>query len=66
MCRMILKTMRLVGNTKVKIIKTIKMRVRIYMDNVWEVVDYYDKQLFKGSIADCEAFVRLKKEGHIE
>jgi DNA repair protein RadC len=35
------------------------MKVRLHLDNTYEVVD--NQQLFKGSLADREAFIRLRE-----
>ncbi len=40
-------------------------------DDTYQVVDYYNpdeqeyKVLFQGSIADCEAWIRLRKGGYL-
>lgn len=48
-------------------------RVRYYCDDDYEVLEiredenneWHESQLFKGSLADCEAFIRLSKGGYI-
>jgi hypothetical protein len=48
-------------------------KVRFYMDGLYEVVrrdyvsDYEDKEtvVFQGSLSDCEAYIRLKKDGYM-
>lgn len=40
-------------------------RVQFYQDDEYEVLDKYYNQVFKGSLADCEAWIRLTKEGYL-
>ena len=42
-----------------------RFRVRLYMNNTYEVIDYssYDS-LVQGSLADCEAWIRLREVGY--
>lgn len=40
-------------------------RVQFYQDDDFEVVDKDYNQLFKGCLADCEAYIRLKESGYL-
>ena len=51
-----------------------KFRVSYYQDNNYEVLEWitdrdecdeYELQVFKGSISDCEAYIRLKEGGYL-
>lgn len=50
-----------------------KYRVRFYQDNEYEVVELkqdsngieYELSCFQGSLADCEAWIRLHSEGYM-
>jgi len=55
----------------------IKYKVRLDMDNTYQVIEIWrgDRELlgenkeeviYSGSIADCEAFIRLKEGGYLE
>ena len=46
--------------------------VHLYMDDIYEVVvvdysgdDYTYETVFKGSLADCESYIRLKEGGYM-
>jgi len=42
-----------------------RFRVRFYMDNTYEVIDYSSyESFFQGSLADCEAWIRLREGGY--
>lgn len=41
------------------------MKVRPYTNLEYEVIDENYNHLFKGSLADCEAFIRLTEGGHM-
>ena len=42
-----------------------KYRVTIYIDDVYEVWNIEEQeQEFKGSLADCEAWIRLQEGGY--
>jgi len=59
-----------------------KYRVQHYIDNIYEVLevnkliegqswdgwdDYYDDvSVFKGSLSDCEAYIRLKENENVD
>lgn len=46
-------------------------KVCFYEDNLYEVrelnpdIDEYDCVVFTGTLADCEAWIRLKEQGYI-
>ena len=49
-------------------------KVRFYQDDDYEVVEavdngdpyeFYYEQVFKGSLSDCEAYIRLKEKGYM-
>jgi hypothetical protein len=51
-----------------------KYRVQPYMDDIFEVLEWvedryfcdeHEQQVFKGSISDCEAWLRLHEAGYI-
>ena len=43
-----------------------KYRIGIYIDNIYEVWNTEDEiQEFKGSLADCEAWIRLHDAGYM-
>lgn len=47
-------------------LKTMKYRVGIYIDDVYEVWNIEEeRQEFKGSLADCEAWIRLHEAGYL-
>lgn len=37
-----------------------KYSVRFYQDNLYEVVDILGNSVYRGRLADCEAWIRLK------
>jgi hypothetical protein len=51
-----------------------KFKVRLYQDNIYEVLekkyyafeddDFYES-VFQGSLADCEAYIRLHEGGYM-
>ena len=41
------------------------MKVKWYIDSIWEVVDEDYVQLYKGSLADCQAFIDLTERGYL-
>ena len=42
-----------------------KYRVSLYMDNEYIVLNKEtDEELYKGSLSDCEAFIRLQEGGY--
>jgi hypothetical protein len=42
-----------------------KYRVAWYIDSTYQVLDIEtDKQLHQGSLADCEAYIRLHEGGY--
>ena len=42
-----------------------KYRVAWYIDNIYQVLDREtDEQLYQGSLADCEAWIRLQEGGY--
>lgn len=50
-----------------------KYKVRFYMDNTYEVLEWKIyiadedgwESVFQGSLSDCEAYIRLNKDGYI-
>jgi len=41
-------------------------RVEWYMDNTYRVIEIETEQtVFKGSLSDCEAFIRLTEKGYM-
>ena len=40
-------------------------RVRFYQDSDYEVIDELGTQQYRGSLADCEAWIRLTEEGKL-
>jgi hypothetical protein len=40
-----------------------KFKVRFYMNSEYEVIDEEGNSQFQGSLADCEAWIRLTEEG---
>ena len=46
--------------------RIMKYRVGIYIDDVYEVRNIEEeRQEFKGSLADCEAWIRLNEAGYL-
>lgn len=59
----------------------VKYKVNNYVDDIWEVlslgyIDYYSpecefiyydtpEKVYKGSLSDCEAFIKLKEGGYL-
>lgn len=41
------------------------MKVRWYIDFIYEVIDEDYNQLYKGSLSDCEAFISLTERGYL-
>lgn len=42
-----------------------RFRVTLYMNNTYEVIDYSSyESFFQGSLADCEAWIRLQEGGY--
>ena len=58
-------------------VDVMKYRVSFYQDNEYEVMElisstrtpdgYYntEESVFKGSLSDCEAYIRLKEQGYM-
>jgi hypothetical protein len=43
-----------------------KYKVRFCMDNTYCVIEIEtDEHVFSGSLADCEAYIRLKENGYL-
>ncbi len=48
-----------------------KYRVRFYKDGLYEVLEFvdddcgYERTGFMGSLADCEAWIRLHEQGYM-
>jgi hypothetical protein len=44
-------------------------KVRLMMDNAYEVMiiykDYSEEKVYQGSLADCEAYIRLRENGYM-
>ena len=35
--------------------------------DIWQTYgEYFEEELFRGSLSDCEAWIRLKKEGYLD
>jgi hypothetical protein len=41
------------------------MKVQFYQDQTYEVINSEGESLFQGSLADCEAFIRLTEGGYL-
>ena len=47
-----------------------KYRVELIMDSTYQVVERFnnsefDEVLFQGSLADCEAYIKLNEQGYM-
>ena len=42
-----------------------KYTVSLYQDDIYEVLDEYFESLFKGTLSDCEAWIRLKEMDNV-
>lgn len=41
-------------------------KVRWLIDDTYQVIDSYGDSVYQGSLADCEAYIRLKEGGYLE
>lgn len=41
------------------------MRMEFYMDGIYRVLDNEGVELFKGTITECDSYIRLKSEGYL-
>ena len=42
-----------------------KYKVRFFQDSTYQVLDEADNTMFQGSLADCEAWIRLTEKGYL-
>ncbi len=40
-------------------------KVYHYLDDIYEVVDKDNVRVFKGTLSDCEAWIRLKERNYL-